>query len=274
MRNPVNYKVKVQQRARILIVLPTLGQRPKLLRQTLESIANQAPTLADIVMIFPNKDKQVKQIAKEYNAIEINDPGAGLSAAVNLGITQAKSYHEFIGWIGDDDLIAPKSLEIATAALDKNSEAVLAFGYCDYIDSEGRKILTSRAGRMAPWIMTWGPNLMPCPGTLFRYSALKKAGPFDVNNRYSMDLDMFLRLRKQGKFINTRTVLASFRWHPDSTTVANRSKVLRETEKVKRKYLPKYLQVIAPLWEIPVRVATLLASARLNRLARVNKNRH
>lgn len=252
---------------RVLVVIPTLGQRTDLLRQTLESIANQKPTLFDIVMVFPLKNKETASLAKEFNATMVDDPG-GLSKALNAGIAQAQEYHEFISWIGDDDLLAPKSLSTAIEALDNNPSAPLAFGYCDYITQKGEILFTSRAGRLAPWLMTWGPDLVPLPGIVFRRSAIERVGGFDPENKWSMDLDILLRLRKIGKFVNTKKVLASFRWHELSQTVANRPKVLAEAEAVKRKYLPKPLRVITPVWDWPVRWATQIAVYRVNRLAK------
>lgn len=258
--------VKKSTKARVLVVVPSLGRRLDLLRQTLFSVAKQGPIPYDIVMVYPLKNREAARIAEEFGALSIDDPGS-LSGALNAGIAQAKSHHEFLSWIGDDDLLAPSSFATCIHALDTHPDAVIAFGYCDYIDSRGKCLFTSRAGRLAPWLMTWGPNLVPCPGTLFRLSALKKAGEFDIANTYSMDLDMLLRLRKIGPFVNTKSVLASFRWHTNSTTVANRDNVLREAEQVKRKHLPKHLRAIAPLWEQPVRIATKFAARRVNQKA-------
>lgn len=260
-RNPSTNK------PRVLVLMPTLGKRNKLLHQTLESIVAQRPVLFDIVMVFPLKNKETKALAKEFGAIMVDDPG-GISSAVNAGIAAAKPWHEYITWLGDDDLLTPGSLTTSIKALDQDTDAVVAFGYCDYIDLEGKRIFTSRAGSFAPWLMTWGPDLVPMPGLLLRRQALEKVGEFDVNNKWSMDLDMLLRLRKVGKFINTRTSLACFRWHDMSQTVSNRPEVLKEAEMVKRKYLPKSLRIVAPLWERPVRLATNLAVRRVNRLAR------
>lgn len=251
---------------RVLVLMPTLGKRNDLLRLTLESIVAQKPIETDIAMIFPFKNKETKALAKEFGAIMVDDPG-GISRAVNAGIAAAKPWHEYITWLGDDDLLTPGSLTTTVAALDRDKDAVVAFGYCDYIDIEGRHIFTSRAGRLAPWLMTWGPDLVPMPGLLLRRKALDKVGVFDVDNKWSMDLDILLRLRKVGRFINTRSSLACFRWHAQSQTVSNRPKVLAEAEQVKRKYLPKPLRVMAPLWERPVRVATHLAVRRVNKMA-------
>lgn len=253
-------------KARVLVLMPTLGKRNDLLRLTLESIANQE-VAAEVVMIFPLDNKETMALAKEYNAITVADPG-GISRAVNVGLAAAKPQHEYITWLGDDDLLTPGSLKVTVKALDENEDAVVAFGYCDYINIEGKRVLTSRAGRFAPWLMTWGPDLVPMPGLLLRRKALELTGTFDEDNKWSMDLDILLRLRKVGRFINVKTTLACFRWHANSQTVSNREKVLHEAEAVKRKYLPKTLQHIAPLWEGPVRLATKIAARRVTKLAR------
>lgn len=259
--------IKDKKKPQILVVIPTLGEREQLLRKTLESIKLQAPVAYDIVMVFPLKNKKMVALAKEYGAAMVDDPG-GLSASVNAGIATAKPHHKFISWIGDDDLLRKQSFEVALGALETNQDAVLAYGYCDYIDENDNILFTNKASRLAPWIMRWGPNLVPLPGILFRKSALDRAGVFDEKNKYCMDLEMLLRLRLLGAFVNTNFALAAFRWHSTSTTVSNRAKVLKETEEVKRKYLPTYLQPFSPLWDYPVRAATHVAARRVTALAK------
>lgn len=248
------------------MIIPTLGNRPDLLRQTLESLSIQKIPF-DLVMVCPSKSRAAIKLAKEFGASVVDDPG-GLSAALNAGFAQAKSHHAYGSWIGDDDLIRSGSLEATVEALDNNPEAVVAYGYCDYIDEKGSIIFTNKTSRLAPWVITWGPNILPQPGVMFRLSSLKKAGEFDPDNKYSMDLDMFLRLRKIGRFVHTHKTLAAFRWHSDSTTVANRKVVLKETEAVKHKYLPLVLRPFAPLWDMPVRMATKVAARRVTSIAR------
>lgn len=251
--------------SRVLIVIPTIGQRLDLLRQTLQSLVNQKPEKPDIVVVCPKKKIEIRKLAREFGAMLADDPGS-LSSALNAGFALAKPWHEYGSWMGDDDLLRPGSLAITTSALDSNLQAVAAFGYCDYIDDKGKTLFTSRAGRHAPWLMRWGPNLVPLPGILYRLSAARKAGSYDNSLKYAMDLDMWLRLRKEGEFLNTRKTLGAFRWHPSSTTVANRRASLQEAEMIKRRYMPKYIRAVAPIWEGPVRFATHLAVRRVNSL--------
>jgi glycosyltransferase involved in cell wall biosynthesis len=252
--------------ARALIVIPTLGDRPDLLRQTLESIVNQKTKIVDTVVVCPG-GSPARKIAKEFGITVATDTGGGISSALNVGFRSAKPNHKYGGWMGDDDLLRPDSITATVGALDSDPNAVLAFGYCDYIDDRGHVIFKSRVGTLAPWIMRWGPNLLPLPGLLYRLSAAKKVGEYDESLKYTMDLDMWLRLRKHGRFINTHKTLGAFRWHATSTTVTNRKPSLTEAEIVKRRYLPKPLQFIAPLWEAPVRLATYVAARRVNSAA-------
>lgn len=249
----------------ILIVVPTLGQRLEMLEQTLASIRSQDQP-ADIVVVTPPTAITARKLARAASAHLVDDPGS-ISAAVNRGWSHAGPQHRYVNWIGDDDLLTEGSLKTASDALDTNPAAVVAFGHCDYIDDEGRRLWTSSAGRLAPWLMTWGPNLLPQPGALFRLAAIRDVGYLDETLQFAMDLDLLLRLRRRGTFVNTRRTLASFRWHPESTTVANRSASLAESEAVKRRYLTPAKRRGAVLWEKPVRVATRIAAGRVTRIA-------
>jgi len=59
-------------------------------------------------------------------------------------------------------------------------------------------------------------------------------------------------------------VVSSFRWHPDSLTVDDRTKNLKESERAKRNALPAALKPISPLWDAPVRWAIRRAANRVS----------
>jgi GT2 family glycosyltransferase len=257
---------KAPKKARVLMVIPTLGDRLDLLRETLESVTSQTPK-PDLVVVLPLKNKAACKLAKEYGAELVEDPRS-LSGALNVGFAAAKPWHEFGAWMGDDDLLRPDALKTTLSALDKHPDAILAYGYCDYVDTDGNVLFTSRAGALAPWLMTWGPNLLPLPGLLYRLDAARSVGEYIVEHKYAMDLDMWLRLRKKGKFINTKKVVGAFRWHPTSITVANRNASLGEAAMIKRQHLPKLLKPVAPVWELPVKATTHIAVKRLNKKAK------
>ncbi len=251
---------------RVLIVIPTLGDRPNLLEKTFESLNIQRPAILDVVIVCPKQATHARKLAAKFGAIVADDPG-GLSAALNVGFKLLKPWHEYACWMGDDDLLTPGSLAATVTAMDANPDVVIAFGYCDYIDDNGKLIFTSRAGKLAPWIMRWGPNLVPLPGMMHRVTAMLEAGEFNTSLKYAMDLDMLLRMRKLGRFINVQKPIGAFRWHSSSTTVANRSASLAEAKQIKHSYQSRYARALAPLWDLPVDLATQMAAKRVTNKA-------
>lgn len=251
----------------VLVVIPTLGTRNQLFEQTLRSIRSQQGVDVLLIVVTPTGATEARSLAKQFDAVVLDDPGSH-SGAINSGFSAASEQCKYGNWIGDDDLLLPGALLTAARALDANPGSTVAFGYCDYIDDDGTRLFTSRAGRFAPWLMTWGPDLVPQPGALMRLSSIRQVGGLDATLSYAMDLDLFLKLRKIGSFTNTRTTLAAFRWHADSKTVANRGLSLAEGERIKRMHLPPAAARTAWLWEGAVRVATRIAARHVERLAR------
>jgi hypothetical protein len=69
--------------------------------------------------------------------------------------------------------------------------------------------------------------------------------------RYAMDIDLFLRLRTVGELVYVPHELALFRWHAQSTTVANRAASEAELAAVRARQLPagrrRWQPVLGPL---------------------------
>ena len=253
--------------ARVLVVLPTLGERLDTLEETFASIEEQRSGVGlRVVLVAPESATGARDLAHRYGATIVDDPRAGMSAAMNAGIAAADG-ETYYAWMGDDDKYRPEGLATLARMLDEDARAAVAYGGCDYIDPAGRVIGTSAAGRLARWLLPWGPDLVPNPAAMIRLDALRSAGEFDVRLRYAMDLDMFLRLRPHGRFVSTRRVVAAFRWHPDSLTVANRAASSQESEAVKRRHLPAPLRPLSPLWDLPVRWASRQAAVAVSRRA-------
>jgi hypothetical protein len=116
--------------------------------------------------------------------------------------------------------------------------ASMAYGRCRYVDADGRSLWTARPGRLAALIAPYGPNLLPQPGSLLRAAAVRQVGMLDPDLRYAMDIDLFLRLRTVGELVYVPHELALFRWHAQSTTVANRAASEAELAAVRARQLP------------------------------------
>jgi GT2 family glycosyltransferase len=248
-----------------LVVVPTLGRRPALLTKSLASIRAQDHPGLDLVAVAP-EGRGVEHMVAEHGGRFVPDPGSGgLSGALNAGLAAATPGTEYFAWLGDDDLLAPGSLRATTEALDTHPDAVMVFGWCDYIDENDTVVFRSRAGRLAAATITFGPNLIPQPGSLFRFDDVVAVGGLDETVKLAMDLDLFLRLRKRGRLLALRRTLASFRWHADSATVSGETASMEESDQLRMKYMPRPIAMAYRLLRWPGRWALLLAKRRVMR---------
>jgi GT2 family glycosyltransferase len=191
------------------------------------------------------------------------DPASGLSAAINLGIESLPASVQFINWLGDDDVLTEGSITTAARKLEASNNAVMVFGSCDYINSEGEVVWKNKSGQWAVPLLRFGPDLIPQPGALFRRAAFNKAGMLKPKYDWAFDFDLFIELSKLGKLKFVDQTLAQFRWHPESLSVEFRKKSVSEASQVRVSHLPKLLRPISLLWEYPVRQATLIEGKRV-----------
>jgi len=256
-----------------MIVLPTLGQRLTHLETALLSCDELAKKISvTICVVAPEAAVDAREIAAKHGAVLVDDPGTGMSDAVNAAIAKRTS-EDFYIWLGDDDRLIPDGTLHLIQALDSKPDAVVAYGKCEYINDGGDFIATNSAGKWAEFFLSWGPNLIPHPGTLIRMDALEKIGGFHSSLLYALDLDVFLRLKKLGRFVSVPAVASQFRWHDQSLTVEDRGASSREAMKVKASHLPVWLRFLAPLWQWPVAWASWLAAERVKVLSRKRTRR-
>jgi len=246
------------------VVIPTLGNRPKYLEESLRSVIDSG--IRNILIVAP-ETVNISQDLLSQGVTILRDPGRGLAAAINLGISQLPGEVDIVTWLGDDDSLIAANHSAAVDEL-KNSRKSAVYGSCEYVDEFGSKLFHSRSGRWAVPLMRFGPQLVPQPGSLLTRSAFNEVGGLDETLHWAFDLDLFIRLskfRKGFRFINSP--VAQFRWHADSLTAGSRKGSVREASRVRKKYLPGPLATLSWLWEPVISWLILQAGALVNRRA-------
>ena len=70
---------------RILVVLPTLGDRLETLQETLETIETQRQTASlRLIVVAPATAIQARELAKQFGAEVVDDPKTGISEAIKF----------------------------------------------------------------------------------------------------------------------------------------------------------------------------------------------
>lgn len=242
---------------RVGVVVPTLGTRPEFLTQALQSIRDAGQAFVVIVAPMP---KSLQHFLAEQLCDSIaQDPGAGLPNAINIGVESLPPEIEFVTWLGDDDLLAPGSLNLTAKALDSEPTASAVFGACDYVNEHGNVVWRNQSGQFAARILKFGPDLIPQPGSLIRRRSWQKVGGLSTKYALAFDFDLFIKLKSVGKLIYLNQTLASFRWHTESLSVATRKQSVMEASAVRRSHLPAWVRGISVMWELPIRLATFWA---------------
>jgi GT2 family glycosyltransferase len=246
----------------VAVVVPTLGQRPDYLIECLKSIRAAGDSLICIVAP-PSADlNEVESLGLIDQRVD--DPKTGLPAAINFGFQSLPSNIKFIAWLGDDDLLEPKSLEATSTVLRRDSKTSAVFGGCHYIGPDGDRILTNMSGKWAVPLISFGPDLIPQPGSLMRRSTFNSFGGLRTDLGWAFDVDLFINLKRNGKVNYLKQPLASFRWHPESLSVGQRDGSVREASQVRVQYLPKLIKPFSVVWEPALRWATKRAGTALN----------
>lgn len=240
------------------LVVPTLGERPDLLLKSLMSIKDNGVTNVCLVTTDIEIGKQMLELGL-ISQFSI-DENRGLPAAINLGIRSLPSSVEFVSWLGDDDILNFGSSQHALEQICLDDQIVLVYGSCNYIDLDGHQVWKNKSGRWASRILKFGPCLIPQPGSLVRRNAFNDVGLLNEQLGWAFDLDLFIKLSKNGRLKYTDQTLASFRWHQTSLSVAQRRKSVNEASAVRKSYLHPVVRSISELWELPCRNVTFWGS--------------
>ena len=240
-----------------------MGDRPEYLEESIASIRRGGDSY--ILIVRPIKAKSIDANLTDKVDSIIDDPGIGLARAINEGIRNFPAEIQSVSWLGDDDRLTTQSLSKASRTLEIESSAVFVFGQCQYIDGAGNPLWLNKSGKWTELLMLYGPQLIPQPGSLFRRSSFEQVGGLDESLKWAFDLDLFLKLRKVGKFGFLKEPLAEFRWHDGSLSVGSRQGSVDEASKVRRRRLPQGIKQASVVWEPLLRKIILFAGTRVSK---------
>lgn len=224
----------IEDNTLVRFVVPTLAQNLQWLELCIASIHEQ-PVGVDIVVVAP-AGANLEYLEKHYNVRVVVERGRSLSEALNQGFESLGPEVRYLGWLGDDDVLAPGSLALTVGALENSPAASLVLGRLRYIDGDGQSMWVVRSGRWAAAYARVGRNFMGQPGSLMRRQSFERVGGIDVSLKNSMDQDLFLKLAQKGQVIYIPKELGAFRVHASS--ISSTKGIEDESTMVSSRYTP------------------------------------
>ena len=112
----------MEKSPKISVVMPTYNAETYL-REAIDSILNQTFTDFEFLIIDDNSNDKTREIIKSYKDKRIrliDGPGKGISAALNVGLKEAKG--EYIARMDADDISLPERFEAQVKFMDEHPE--------------------------------------------------------------------------------------------------------------------------------------------------------
>ena len=246
-------------------VVPTMGTRETNLRACIQSLKQN--DVSNICVVAPSY--AVEDIAAKHPDVRIVvDSRRGLAAAINDGIRTFPRQVRYVNWLGDDDQLVGGSMAALRRALEDDSDSVLAYGMCEYVNSKGDKLFLNRSAKWSERLMRFGPQLVSQPAVLFARESFDRVGGLDESLSFAFDLDLFLKLRGMGRFVRVPITAARYCWHEEALTVASRRSSVIEASKVRMNHVPHKLRWLGRVWEYLIRSLIFVAGRILSTFAK------
>jgi glycosyltransferase involved in cell wall biosynthesis len=252
----------------VSIVTPSLNQG-QFIEEAIRSVLEQAyPRIEHIVVDGGSTDGTLDVLRRFPHLRWSSEPDAGQAAAVNKGFRSAGG--EIFGWINADDYYLPGAVAAAVTAI-LESGCGLVHGGWRQVDESGRTIRD-----VAPIAFDYRrqlevSNAVAQPGAFFTRAAFEAVGGVDESLRYAMDYELWLKLGARFEVRHIDKILAAYRFHPTSKSVAESHGFVAETWRSGRRhgarrrsplYIDYYLARRRPVLYRAVRAWRALAARR------------
>jgi len=225
---------------RFTIVSPVLNGMPWL-PEAMTSVARQRESpgidLEHLVLDGGSTDgsREWLEAHPEIGCKLVFEKDDGQTAALRSGFEKASG--ELLGWLNSDDVLEPGTLAQVHEIFAGHPDVVMVSGASLFIDSDG-KVLGAMATPPVPTFEALVRTRLnpPQPSTFFRADAYRKVGGLDTSLNLALDLDLWLKLAKAGRYlVLPDRVLARYRVHSRAKSERLAVASAREDLKVRRR---------------------------------------
>ena len=228
-------EARAERMPRITVVTPSFNQA-QYLERTIRSVLEQDyPALEYMVLDAGSSDGSREIIERYADRLDYwrSAPDAGQSAAINEGWRRATG--EILAWLNSDDYYLPGTLRFVGEYFRDHPDEWVVYGSWEAVDDQGRR-LNYAGSRFARRTMIVSRNTIPQPSSFLHREALDAVGLLDESLRYTMDLDLFLRIARLRTPRFVSRPLAAATVHPAAKTYSQRDAMARERYEVRRRY--------------------------------------
>lgn len=205
------------------------------LADTLASVRGQGSQDLEHIFVDAGSTDATLDMIAAYpgRKLLLRDVGGGISGAMNRGIAAASG--EFVAHLHSDDFYMHGGVLADVAARLDASRRDWLFGTVAVL-KDGVLAAPAPPRPFSYFALASGAAFVPHPAAFVRRSLFARAGMFDEQLRYAMDIDLWLRLAVFSPPATLAQPLAVFRDHAGSVSSANRIQARQEEWRVRRRH--------------------------------------
>jgi hypothetical protein len=181
--------------AKVSLIIPTFS-RPHFLPRCVES-AHKAGSSVEVIVVDDASSDETASVCQTLRDIKYVrlDSNRGVAGARNEGVSASTG--EYIGFLDDDDLRLPNSIDAQVSLLEAHPSAGMVYGRALYGDEQGDLKGGSYPeecpqGDIFWQLMEW--NFIPCLTVIFRRACLDRVGLLDESATGVDDWDLWVRI--------------------------------------------------------------------------------
>jgi glycosyltransferase involved in cell wall biosynthesis len=209
---------------KVSIVTPSYNQG-EFIEETIRSVLLQGYFNLEYIVVDGGSDDQTVDILEKYDPwIDwwVSERDEGQTQAINKGIARATG--EVFNWINSDDYLAKGALDRVASRFAESEDIDIVAGYDHrFQDGTGETVRQYRitlCDTPEESVLSHG---FTQPSTFFRLPVLREIGALNEELDFIMDTELFIRYllqRGQDRIVFDDSILAHYRLHPTSKTVA------------------------------------------------------
>jgi GT2 family glycosyltransferase len=243
----------------LTVIVPSYNQCAYL-EDTLQSIIAQRDSRIQIYVVDGGSTDGSVSVIKKYErhiSWWVSEPDGGQANALNKALSRCST--KYFAWQNSDDVYTPGALTQMLDAANQHSNASIVYGNLLIADQDLRIFADFRFNRYKFSLLPYRALAIANQACIMRTDIVHAVGGFDDDLRYCLDLDLWLRLRRE-RVVFVNRYLGVYRVHSLSKTEQLESVHRVERKKLINNFCPNSYRRLMLCWVLIFDLACFILS--------------